>query len=106
MPEVYGNTIDEKTRCVHYHSAEDIIAIRFRCCDKYYPCYRCHNDKEDHAIIPWEKEKYDEHAILCGVCNREHTISEYMNTGRCLQCGSEFNEGCKLHHHIYFEENG
>lgn len=102
MQEVYGSIIDEQTRCVHYHSNEDIIAIKFRCCGKYYPCYRCHDDQEDHAIIPWGTDEYDAYAILCGVCRRAHTISEYMNTDRCLKCSSKFNEGCKHHHHIYF----
>ena len=102
MTEVYGSIIDEQTRCVHYHSNEDIIAIKFRCCGKYYPCYRCHDDHEDHAIIPWGTDEYDAYAILCGVCRRAHTVSEYMNTDRCLKCSSKFNEGCKHHHHIYF----
>jgi hypothetical protein len=36
-PEVFGKTVDEHTRCVHYATELDIIAIRFACCDRYYP---------------------------------------------------------------------
>ncbi|GIQ68268.1 hypothetical protein XYCOK13_10920 [Xylanibacillus composti] len=31
--------IDEQTRCRHYHSELDRIAIRFKCCDQFYGCY-------------------------------------------------------------------
>lgn len=39
MPKVYGSLIDTETRCRHYFTEEDIIAIKFKCCNKYYPCY-------------------------------------------------------------------
>lgn len=44
MPKVYGSLIDTETRCRHYFTEEDIIAIKFKCCNKYYPCYKCHNE--------------------------------------------------------------
>lgn len=44
IPKIYGATIDNETRCTHYHTPLDIIAIKFKCCDKYYPCYKCHNE--------------------------------------------------------------
>jgi uncharacterized CHY-type Zn-finger protein len=40
-PDVYGPTVDEHTRCVHYATELDIIAIRFACCDRYYPLPLC-----------------------------------------------------------------
>ena len=46
MPKVYGSLIDTETRCRHYFTEEDIIAIKFKCCNKYYPCYKCHNEFE------------------------------------------------------------
>ncbi len=27
---VYGHLIDHQTRCVHYHSSQDVIAIKFQ----------------------------------------------------------------------------
>lgn len=102
MDKVYGQVIDDETRCTHYHSERDIIAIKFRCCKKYYPCYKCHNEAEDHKVAVWEKSEYDEHAILCGVCKHELTIYEYMNSERCPNCASAFNPGCSNHYHLYF----
>ena len=36
MFKIYGLTVDNQTRCQHYHSVLDIIAIKFKCCDKFY----------------------------------------------------------------------
>ena len=32
MPIVYGSIVDHETRCIHYHTQLDIIAIKFKCC--------------------------------------------------------------------------
>ncbi|MEI2340752.1 hypothetical protein V8V71_18610, partial [Priestia megaterium] len=42
-PIVKGDTVDSETRCMHYRTDKDIIAIKFYCCNTYYPCYQCHN---------------------------------------------------------------
>ncbi|MDG4657764.1 CHY zinc finger protein [Ectobacillus antri] len=102
MITVYGPTVDQETRCVHYHSEKDIIAIRFKCCDKYYPCYECHDACEDHQRAVWPKAEWNEKAILCGVCQTELTINEYQSVTHCPTCKSAFNEGCKTHYHLYF----
>lgn len=103
MPKVYGPTVDDQTRCKHYHTGKDIIAIKFKCCNKYYPCYRCHEQCENHKITVWGKDEFEELAILCGVCKTEHTINEYLNTDHCLYCKSAFNEGCQKHYYLYFD---
>lgn len=103
MRKIYGYIIDNETRCKHYHSEKDIIAIKFKCCQKYYPCYKCHEECEDHTISLWGKEEFNELAIICGVCKKEHTISEYLQTDRCVNCHSVFNSGCRNHYHLYFE---
>lgn len=100
---VYGHVIDQETRCRHYFGSNDIIAIKFKCCNTYYPCYKCHDAFEDHAIEPWRKEEYSTKAILCGKCHREMTIQAYITTGECTHCHALFNEGCKKHYSIYFE---
>ena len=103
--EVFGQTVDDETRCVHYRSPEDIVAIKFRCCGRYYPCYRCHEEAETHSAQQWHLEERSELALLCGVCNTQHSIDTYLAVERCPTCNSTFNEGCRLHTHLYFETN-
>ncbi|SUJ60260.1 zinc finger protein [Staphylococcus aureus] len=64
MPIVYGSLIDTETRCLHYFTEEDIIAIKFKCCNKYYPCYKCHNEFEKHAIKRWSEPSFNEKSNL------------------------------------------
>ena len=64
---VLGKTVDDQTRCEHYHSATDVIAIRFYCCDTYYPCHLCHEETAGHASRQWPVTKRNVPAILCGV---------------------------------------
>ena len=102
---IYGAVVDKETRCVHYHTEKDIIAIKFKCCDRYYPCYKCHEEHADHSIERWPQEQFDELAILCGSCHTELTIHEYMHTASCPHCQSIFNERCATHYPIYFERS-
>ncbi|RDW16225.1 CHY zinc finger protein [Oceanobacillus chungangensis] len=106
MMKIYGPIVDDQTRCKHYATEKDIIAIKFNCCGKYYPCYKCHNECESHAISVWKKEEFNELAIICGVCKTEHPIYLYLDTGKCMNCNATFNEGCKKHYHLYFEYEG
>ena len=48
MVNIHGLTVDDESRCTHYHTPLDIIAIKFKCCNKFYPCYKCHNENENH----------------------------------------------------------
>ena len=102
---VKGKTVDEHTRCVHYHSPLDIIAIKFKCCDTYYPCFYCHAEETKHAAVVWKKTEFNTKAILCGVCSYEMTIEEYFSSGyHCPHCQSPFNPKCSNHNHLYFEQ--
>lgn len=102
--EVFGKIIDENTRCEHYHSELDIIAIKFKCCDKYYPCYQCHEETAGHAAQTWSKTEWEMKAIFCGNCKTELTINEYMRSGnKCPNCKSLFNPNCSRHYHLYFQ---
>ena len=102
--KVYGKLVDSETRCEHYHSPLDIIAIKFKCCDKYYPCYECHEETTDHTAMVWNKDEGDTKGILCGVCKYELTINEYMNSNdKCPNCRSAFNPNCRKHYHLYFQ---
>lgn len=101
-PVVLGRTVDGQTRCVHYHSPVDVVAIRFKCCGKWYPCYRCHDECERHAIVRWETREFGERSVLCGVCGRTLAIRDYLGVPACPHCGSAFNAGCRKHYGIYF----
>ncbi|MBG9736925.1 CHY zinc finger protein [Paenibacillus alvei] len=97
--------IDAMTRCRHYHSEVDVIAIKFKCCDVYYGCYYCHAEMADHQPIVWPMEEQDAKAILCGSCYAELTIEQYLNSHyKCPVCHVSFNPGCKNHNHLYFEQ--
>jgi len=101
---VFGKPVDNQTRCVHWHSELDIIAIKFKCCDKYYPCFSCHEEEADHEPQVWPKAEFDQKAILCGVCGNELSIQDYMNSNNtCPTCKSGFNPGCSKHYHLYFQ---
>ncbi len=101
---IRGKTIDEQTRCVHYHSALDIIAIKMKCCNDYYPCIHCHEEAAGHESQVWSKNEFDTKAVLCGNCYSELTISQYVESNyQCPFCKAAFNPRCKNHDHFYFE---
>ncbi|MFB4161194.1 CHY zinc finger protein [Geomicrobium sp. JSM 1781026] len=105
MIHIHGQVLDEETRCVHYDGPTDIIAIKFACCGRYYPCIHCHEESESHRRRTWATNERDERAIYCGACKTEHTIQTYMNHTHCPRCSSLWNENCKYHYHYYFEED-
>ena len=103
-PVVHGATVDGQTRCIHYRTELDVVAIRIACCGRYYPYYACHAEAESHPARQWPRDAGGEHAILCGVCRTELTIDAYRATDDCPACGAAFNPGCRLHAHLYFED--
>jgi len=103
-PLVKGIDLDPQTRCVHYRSDLDIIAIKMKCCGVFYACKECHDALADHAIEVWRRNEWDQDAVLCGACGIELTIKQYMDcSNRCPHCKSSFNPGCRNHYHFYFE---
>ncbi len=101
---INGNLIDGKGRCVHYGTEKDIVAIKFKCCNKYYACYQCHNEIENHLVKLWELEEFEEKAIACGSCFETISINKYKESSNCPFCKSAFNVNCKKHYHLYFDE--
>lgn len=101
--EVRGVELDEQTRCVHYGTDEDVVAIRFGCCEEYYGCFKCHEAVAEHPAEPWPTERRAEPAVRCGVCESEMTAVEYLATEACPNCEVRFNPGCAEHYHVYFE---
>lgn len=102
-PPVLGPVVDDETRCIHYRTPLDVVAIRFACCGAYYPCHLCHAETADHPAQQWPLEARGERAVLCGVCGHELTIAEYLVADACPHCAAPFNPGCRLHTHLYFE---
>lgn len=99
---VFGKTVDEHTRCEHYSTDLDIIAIRFACCDRYYPCHLCHSECADHPAEQWPRDQWDQPAILCGMCRNELTIETYKRVDACPECAAPFNPRCAAHSDLYF----
>lgn len=100
---VHGRTIDDQTRCVHYGTVLDVIALRFVCCGRFYPCHLCHEEAAGHPALPWPHDRRDEGVVLCGVCGAQLGVDEYRAVTACPTCDAPFNPGCHLHDALYFE---
>ncbi|SNZ16038.1 Uncharacterized protein, contains Zn-finger domain of CHY type [Natronoarchaeum philippinense] len=101
--EVRGEGVDAETRCAHYDSALDVVAIKFDCCGTYYPCFRCHDAVTEHDADRWPAARRDEPAVLCGACGAELTVETYVGVDACPECDAAFNPGCADHYQRYFE---
>ncbi|MBU5467849.1 hypothetical protein KQI49_13550 [Virgibacillus sp. MSJ-26] len=101
---IIQGAIDNETRCKHYHSELDRVALKFYCCESYFPCFQCHIEYGCGASDVWPKDHFDKKAVMCGTCGQEITINEYLNgSNQCPHCAAAFNPGCSLHAHLYFE---
>lgn len=101
---VRGVDVGPETRCAHYGSDRDVVAIRFRCCEAFYPCFECHEAVADHPAARWPAGEFDAPAVLCGVCGAELSVADYLGCDHeCPACGAGFNPGCAGHHDRYFE---
>jgi uncharacterized CHY-type Zn-finger protein len=103
LQRVLGSPVDEQTRCTHYRTPLDVVAIKFRCCLEYYPCHLCHEESAGHPAVQWPVEEQDAEAVLCGVCRTELSAREYLAVHDCPRCAAPFNPGCRLHADLYFE---
>ena len=102
-PQVQGIDLDAQTRCAHYRTALDVIAIRMRCCGAYYACKECHDALAGHAIEVWPRSEWDRAAVLCGACGVEMSVRQYLDcSNQCPECGARFNPGCRSHYKFYF----
>ena len=101
--EINGVDIDDETRCSHYHSEADIIALKFKCCGKWFPCHLCHQELAQHDAVVWPEQEFHSVAVLCGGCGRQMSVREYLDCASiCPACGRSFNPGCAKHAHCYF----
>ena len=100
---VMGVDVDPETRCAHYHNERDIIAIKFKCCGKWFSCHLCHQELVQHGAVVWPPQEFDSVAALCGACGHRVTAREYLLcVSACSSCGRSFNPGCASHAHYYF----
>jgi len=100
--EVRGPAIDSQTRCIHYGSPLDVVALRAPCCDVWHPCHLCHAAVADHPLEVIPRSEHHLPAALCGVCRATMTVPEYLAADACPSCGAAFNPGCAAHAHLYF----
>lgn len=106
-PIVLGLDLDPQTRCAHYRTPLDIIAIRMKCCLTYYACKDCHDALAGHQIEVWPRDEWDQLAVLCGACGEQMSVRRYLECGNlCPACAAPFNPGCRNHYHFYFEQTG
>jgi uncharacterized CHY-type Zn-finger protein len=103
-PTIQGVAVDPQTRCGHWNSPLDVVALKMRCCGEYYACRQCHDEVAGHPAKVWPKAEWDVPAVMCGVCGGELSVHAYMSSGdQCPACDAPFNPGCRKHHHLYFE---
>lgn len=85
--KIHGVGLDKEGRCKHYHTSLDIAALLCAQCRKYYACYSCHDEMEDHPFAATAPE--EQYPVLCGNCKRKLTRWEYKQ-GSCPYCHSPY----------------
>ena len=55
--KIHGIGLDKAGRCTHYHTQLDIAALLCAKCRKYYACYSCHDELEDHHLPQQHRKK-------------------------------------------------
>jgi uncharacterized CHY-type Zn-finger protein len=104
---VHGVGVDPETRCVHYGTERDVIAIEFYCCREFYPCHACHHESAGHEPRVWPRSRFDAAAVLCGACGNTVSIRSYLEADdACPACGHDLNPGCVAHADRYFDVTG
>ncbi|MGT2636451.1 CHY zinc finger protein [Streptococcus ratti] len=104
MLTIYGDLTDNETRCTDYHGPTDIVALKCFACQKYYPCFKCHNRHEQHLFAPYPQYLKKDKAVFCGACQKELTIEDYKGQPACPCCGHPFNPNCSRHYDYYFSD--
>jgi uncharacterized CHY-type Zn-finger protein len=100
---VEGLVLDRQTRCLHYHGAKDVIAIRPPGAESFFACLECHQARTGTPQLPWALTDRSAYAVLCGVCGCVMRIEDYRNSGsKCPHCQAAFNPGCQAHWPLYF----
>lgn len=102
---VCGVDVGPETRCAHYDGERDVIAVRFGCCETFYPCHACHDAVADHDAEQLPRDRFDEPAVRCGACATTLSAATYLAADHsCPACGAAFNPGCRAHYDSYFAD--
>ncbi|MDF8375009.1 hypothetical protein G9401_05360 [Weissella paramesenteroides] len=96
---IHGIQLDSDGRCLHYHTNNDIVALKCAQCHQYFACYQCHDAIMSHEFMPANPE---DKSVMCGVCHHIMNYQDYSQNS-CPNCHHAFNPRCALHHEIYFE---
>ncbi|MBS9338632.1 hypothetical protein G6R29_03160 [Fructobacillus sp. M2-14] len=96
---MHGIGLGSKGTCTHYHKDVDIAGLLCGRCEKYYACFKCHDELTNHSFAPSSTK--EGHPVLCGSCLTLLTYIEYQE-GACVNCKAPFNPGCALHKNLYF----
>ncbi|EPY52934.1 zf-CHY type zinc finger protein [Schizosaccharomyces cryophilus OY26] len=73
---VKGTPLPNRGACEHYKKS--YRWFRFPCCNRIYPCDKCHDIDQDHLYEYANR-------IICGYCSFE---SMYTKEGTCSHCGN------------------
>lgn len=72
---IYGINLDSKGRCKHYHTKQDIVALKCGKCQDYFACYQCHNQLRNHPLESVSVKAAS--PVFCGNCRHFLTYTEY-----------------------------
>ncbi|XP_028392321.1 uncharacterized protein LOC114516912 isoform X2 [Dendronephthya gigantea] len=85
------NVQDDNWLCSHYKRH---CFVKFECCDKFWPCHRCHNNQS--ACGRKKLKSRDTKMLKCVYCNKEQQFGQF-----CCDCGAKFsNYFCGLCKHL------
>ncbi|WP_252177441.1 CHY zinc finger protein [Endozoicomonas sp. 4G] len=75
--------------CVHY---DRLCYVSFQCCNTFFPCHKCHNEKVDLKEITCKTKKQAKDATMlkCSLCDYEGEINEGSQT--CPNCKKQMSE--------------
>jgi Uncharacterized conserved protein len=66
MTRVYGPTVDDETRCIHYRTSTDIIAIRFGAAVATTRATSAMRSRKDHEARQWPVAERETKASCAG----------------------------------------
>ncbi|XP_028409403.1 uncharacterized protein LOC114532005 isoform X2 [Dendronephthya gigantea] len=82
---------DDNWLCSHYKRH---CYVKFECCDKFWPCHRCHNNQS--TCGRKKLKSRDTKMVKCVYCNKEQPFGEF-----CCNCNAKFaNYFCGLCLHL------
>ncbi|XP_028409441.1 zinc finger protein BRUTUS-like At1g74770 [Dendronephthya gigantea] len=82
---------DDNWLCSHYKRH---CYVKFECCDKFWPCHRCHNNQSKCGRKKLKSR--DTKMVKCVYCDKEQPFGEF-----CCNCNAKFaNYFCGLCLHL------